>query len=272
MAGDTKLDGMNRLEGRTALITGGSRGIGAAVALRLAEEGADVALTYRDAADRAADVVDQVKALGRRAHAVQADSADADALVAAVDEAAATFGRLDILVNNAAVFLTGALEDLGLPEIDRTLAVNVRAAFVASQAAVRHMSGPGGPEGQDGRGAFASTGGGRIISIGSNVAERAPFPGLALYAMSKAALAGMTRGLARELGPRGITVNLVSPGPTDTDSNPADGPGASAVSAVTALGRYAAPPEIATAVAHLAAPDAAYITGATLAVDGGFTV
>jgi 3-oxoacyl-[acyl-carrier protein] reductase len=261
---------MRRLDGRTALITGGSRGIGAAIALRLAEEGADVALTYRDGAGRARDVVEQVKARGRRALPLQADSADPGALVAAVDEAAATFGRLDILVNNAALFLTGALEDISLADIDRTLAVNVRAAFLASQAAARHMSAVDG-DGVDGpRGPRRS--GGRIISLGSNVAERAPFPGLALYAMSKAALAGMTRGLARELGPRGITVNLVSPGPTDTDSNPADGPAAAAISAVTALGRYAAPAEVAAAVAHLAAPDAAYITGATLAVDGGFTV
>jgi 3-oxoacyl-[acyl-carrier protein] reductase len=266
---------MRRLDGRTALITGGSRGIGAAIALRLAEEGADVALTYRDGAGRARDVVEQVKARGRRALPLQADSADPGALVAAVDEAAATFGRLDILVNNAALFLTGALEDISLADIDRTLAVNVRAAFLASQAAARHMSAVDG-DGVDGDGVDGPRGprrsGGRIISLGSNVAERAPFPGLALYAMSKAALAGMTRGLARELGPRGITVNLVSPGPTDTDSNPADGPAAAAISAVTALGRYAAPAEVAAAVAHLAAPDAAYITGATLAVDGGFTV
>ncbi|KUN87908.1 oxidoreductase [Streptomyces bungoensis] len=248
------LDVMNRFEGNTALVTGGSRGIGAAVALRLAEEGADVVLTYEKSAERAADVVERIRAEGRRAHAVQADGAVPEALTAAVDEAGAMFGRLDILVNNAAVFLIGPLDDLGPAEIDRTLAVNVRAPFAASQAAVRHMDR-----------------GGRIISIGSNVAERAVFPGLALYAMSKTALAGMTRGLARELGPRGITVNLVHPGPTDTDTNPADGPNAEAIAGFTAVGRYAEASEIAATVAHLASAEGAYITGASIHVDGGFT-
>lgn len=246
---------MNRHEGHVALVTGGSRGIGAAVALRLADEGADIVVTYENSADRAAEVVERIKAAGRRAVAVRADSANPQSLTAAVDEAAAAFGRLDILVNNAAVFLVGALDAMGPAEIDRTLAVNVRAPFAASQAAVRHM----GPDG------------GRIISIGSNVAERAVFPGLALYAMSKSALAGMTKGLARELGPWGITVNLVHPGPTDTDMNPADGPNAETIAGFTALGRYADPSEIAATVAHLAGPDGAYITGASIHVDGGFT-
>ncbi|MGW0928217.1 SDR family NAD(P)-dependent oxidoreductase [Streptomyces sp. NPDC002644] len=245
---------MNRLEGNVALVTGGSRGIGAAVALRLAEEGADVVLTYENSADRAAEVVERIKAAGRRALAVRADSADPEALVAAVDEAAATFGRLDVLVNNAGVFLVGPLDDLGAEEIERTLAVNVRAPFTASRAAVRHMER-----------------GGRIISIGSNVAERAVFPGLALYSMSKSALVGMTRGLARELGPRGVTVNLVIPGPTDTETNPADGPNAEVIAGFTAVGRYAEAAEIAATVAHLASADASYVTGASIAVDGGFT-
>jgi 3-oxoacyl-[acyl-carrier protein] reductase len=245
---------MNRLEGHVVLVTGGSRGIGAAVASRLAEEGADVALTYENSAERAAGVVEQIKAVGRRAVAVQADSAVPDSLTAAVEETVGTFGRLDVLVNNAGVFLVGPLEDMRADEIDRTLAVNVRAPLVASQAAARHM-------GQ----------GSRIISIGSNMAERTVFPGMTLYAMSKTALVGMTKGLARELGPRGITVNLVHPGPTDTDANPADGPNASAIAGFTALGRYAAAPEIAATVAHLAGADAGYITGAVIAVDGGFT-
>ncbi|MFJ8158100.1 SDR family oxidoreductase [Streptomyces sp. NPDC094468] len=245
---------MRRLEGSAALITGGSRGIGAAVALRLAEEDADVALTYESGAERATEVVEQIKAAGRRAPAVQADSAVPEELTGAVDEAAATFGRLDILVNNAAVFLVGPLEDLGPAEIDRTLAVNVRAPFTAARAAVRHMRQ-----------------GGRIISIGSNVAERAVFPGLALYSMSKTAPAGMTKGLARELGPRGVTVNLVHPGPTDTETNPADGPNAEAIAGFTAVGRYARPAEIAATVAHLASADGAYITGASIHLDGGFT-
>ncbi|MGW0606584.1 SDR family NAD(P)-dependent oxidoreductase [Streptomyces sp. NPDC002640] len=245
---------MNRLEGNVALVTGGSRGIGAAVALRLAEEGADVVLTYENSADRAAEVVERIKAAGRRALAVRADSADPEALVAAVDEAAATFGRLDVLVNNAGVFLVGPLDDLGAEEIERTLAVNVRAPFTASRAAVRHMER-----------------GGRVISIGSNVAERAVFPGLALYSMSKSALVGMTKGLARELGPRGVTVNLVIPGPTDTETNPADGPNAEVIAGFTAVGRYAEAAEIAATVAHLASADASYVTGASIAVDGGFT-
>ncbi len=249
------LDGMNRLEGNVALVTGGSRGIGAAVALRLAEEGADVVLTYESDAGAAARVVKRIEAAGRRALAVRADSARPEALTAAVDEAVARFGRLDVLVNNAGVFLVGPLDALGADDVERTLAVNVRAPFVASRAAVRHM-GPGG----------------RVISIGSNVAERAVFPGLALYAMSKTALVGMTKGLARELGPRGITVNLVVPGPTDTATNPAGGPDAEVIAGFTAVGRYAEPAEIAATVAHLAGPEAAFITGATVPVDGGFTV
>ncbi|TYB34680.1 SDR family oxidoreductase [Micromonospora sp. AP08] len=242
------------LDGKVALVTGGSRGIGAAVALRLAREGADVALTYERRADRAAELVKQIKAVGRRALAVPADSADPAAARGAVDRVAGEFGRLDVLVNNAGVFLTGPVTDLGTDEVERTIAVNVRAPFVFAQAAVGHL-----------------TEGGRIVNIGSNVAERAVFPGLALYSMSKTALLGLTRGLARELGGRGITVNLVNPGPTDTDANPADGPNAAAIRGFTALGRYAAPAEIAAVVAFLAGPDGGYVTGATINADGGFT-
>ncbi|MET7807317.1 SDR family NAD(P)-dependent oxidoreductase [Micromonospora chersina] len=242
------------LDGKVALVTGGSRGIGAAVALRLAREGADMALTYERRADRAAELVEQIKAVGRRALAVPADSADPTAARAAVDRVAGEFGRLDVLVNNAGVFLTGPVTELGTDEVERTIAVNVRAPFVFAQAAVGHL-----------------TDGGRIVNIGSNVAERAVFPGLALYSMSKTALLGLTRGLARELGGRGITVNLVNPGPTDTDANPADGPNADAIRGFTALGRYAAPAEIAAVVAFLAGPDGGYVTGATINADGGFT-
>ncbi|GGQ58782.1 SDR family NAD(P)-dependent oxidoreductase [Kitasatospora griseola] len=245
---------MNRLEGNVALVTGGSRGIGAAVALRLAEEGADVALTYREGEASAQKIVEQIEGLGRRALAVRADSADAAALDAAVERTVGTLGRLDVLVNNAGVFLVGPLDQLGPAEIDATLAVNVRAPYQLARAASRHM-----------------TDGGRIINIGSNIAERAPFPGLALYAMSKTALIGLTKGLARELGPRAITVNLVHPGPTDTDANPAAGPNAEAIAGLTALGRYAAPAEIAATVAHLAGPDARYLTGSVISVDGGFS-
>ncbi|MEU1686181.1 3-oxoacyl-ACP reductase family protein [Micromonospora sp. NPDC005707] len=242
------------LDGKVALVTGGSRGIGAAVALRLAREGADVALTYERRADRAAELVEQIKAVGGRALAVPADSADPAAVRAAVDRVAGEFGRLDVLVNNAGVFLTGPLGELGTDEVERTIAVNVRAPFVFAQAAVPHL-----------------TDGGRIVNIGSNVAERAVFPGLALYSMSKTALLGLTRGLARELGGRGITANLVNPGPTDTDANPADGPNAETIRGFTALGRYAAPAEIAAVVAFLAGPDGGYVTGATINADGGFT-
>lgn len=242
------------LEGKVALVTGGARGIGAGIALRLAQDGADVALTYRRNADQAAAVVKEIQALGRRALAVQADSADPAAVRGAVDRTVIVLGRLDILVNNAAVFLVGAVDELSPDQLEQTIAVNVRGPYVAAQAAARHLGD-----------------GGRIISIGSNVGERAVFPGLALYSMSKTALAGLTRGLARELGPRGITVNLVNPGPTDTDTNPADGPNAATIAGFTALGRFARPADIAATVAHLAAPEAGYVTGAVVNVDGGFT-
>jgi NAD(P)-dependent dehydrogenase (short-subunit alcohol dehydrogenase family) len=241
------------LDGRVALVTGGSRGIGEAVALRLAADGADVALTYRDNEDRAARVVDKITALGRRGWAVRSDSADPRAVRAAVEETAARFGRLDILVNNAGVGLLGPMEDLSLADIDQVLEVNVRAPFVAAQAALRHM-----------------TEGGRIVSIGSCIAERVAFPGGTLYATSKTALAGMTKALARELGPRGITANLIHPGPIDTDMNPADGPSADFQSGLTALGRYGQPSDIADTVAHLVGDGGRYVTGAAIAVDGGF--
>ncbi|MGC4748500.1 SDR family NAD(P)-dependent oxidoreductase [Micromonospora sp. DT201] len=242
------------LNDKVALVTGGSRGIGAGIALRLAQDGADVALTYRQDAERATAVVKQIEAMGRRALAIQADGVDPTAVRGAVDRAAADLGRLDILVNNAAVFLVGAMDELGSADVEQTIAVNIRAPYVAVQAALRHLGD-----------------GGRIISIGSNVGERAVFPGLTLYSMSKTALVGLTRGLARELGPRDITVNLVNPGPTDTDANPADGPNAAAISGFTAVGRYARPSDIAATVAHLASPEASYVTGAVINVDGGFT-
>jgi 3-oxoacyl-[acyl-carrier protein] reductase len=245
----------NALEGKVALVTGGGRGIGAAVALRLAQDGADVALTFQRNQQRADDTVDEIKAAGRRAVAVRADSVDPAAVIGAVDRAADELGRLDILVNNAGAFLLGPLEKLSLEEFEETVAVNVRAPFLASQAAARRMSA-----------------GGRIINIGSNVAERAVFPGFSLYAMSKTALIGLTKSLGRELGPRAITVNLVNPGPTDTELNPADGPNASTINGFTALGHYAEAADVAATVAFLAGPDAKYITGATVNVDGGFTI
>ncbi|MEU8870206.1 3-oxoacyl-ACP reductase family protein [Streptomyces javensis] len=241
------------LDGKAALVTGGSRGIGEAVAIRLAEEGADVALTYHSQAERAADVVDRIKALGRRAWAVQADGVDAQAVRAAVEGTAAEFGRLDILVNNAGVGALGPIAELSLDDVDRVLAVNVRAPFLLAQAATAHMAD-----------------GGRIINIGSCMAERVAFPGGSLYATSKTALTGLTKALARELGPRGITANLIHPGPVDTDMNPADGENAAFQSGFTALGRYGRTTEIAATVAHLAGDSGRYITGASIAVDGGF--
>jgi 3-oxoacyl-[acyl-carrier protein] reductase len=243
---------MNELNGRVALVTGGSRGIGAAVALRLARDGADVAITYRSAAYRAAQVVKEIENQGRRGLAVQADSADATAVREAVDTVAAELGRLDILVNNAGVFPYGPFEEVSLDELDRTLAIHARAAFVAAQAASPHLGE-----------------GGRIISIGSNLAERTPFPGIALYAMTKSALLGYTRALARELGPRGITVNVVQPGSTDTDMNPADGDDADHQRSLNALGRYQTADELAATVAHLAGAGGRTITGASLLVDAG---
>ncbi|MDG9728192.1 MULTISPECIES: SDR family oxidoreductase [unclassified Streptomyces] len=239
------------LTGRTALVTGGSRGIGAATALRLAREGADVALTYVNGKDAAEDVVRAVEALGRRAVALRADSADADEAAGAVERAAqALGGDPDVLVNNVGLGLLGPLDTLSLADVDRLLAVNVRGVFLTSQAAASRM-----------------TEGGRIITVGTCMTQRVPGPGGTLYAMSKSALIGLTKALARELGPRGITANIVHPGPVDTDMNPADGPYADAQSALTALGRFGTADEVASTVAHLAG--ASYVTGAEFAVDGG---
>lgn len=245
---------MRQLEGRSALVTGGSRGIGAAIARRLAREGANVAITYARSGDRAREVVEDMTALGVRALAVRAEATDVDALRDAVARAATAFGGLDVLVNNAGIAAHGPFEDVTVDAVDRILAIHARAAFVLVQAAVPHMGA-----------------GGRIVGVGSSLAERVPYPGWALYAMSKSALIGLTKGLARDLGPRGITANLVNPGPTDTASNPADGPMADTIAGLTALGRYARPEEIADVVAYLAGPGAGYLTGAVVDVDGGFS-
>ncbi|MEV8549222.1 SDR family oxidoreductase [Streptomyces glaucescens] len=238
------------LDGRKALVTGGSRGIGAATALRLAQEGADVALTYVRDEEAAEEVVRGVEALGRRAVALRADSGDPAEAAGAVDRAAGALGGLDVLVNNAGIGLIGPLEDITLADVDRVLAVNVRGVFLASQAAAARMAD-----------------GGRIVTIGTCMTQRVPGPGGTLYAMSKAALTGLNRALARELGPRGITANIVHPGPVDTAMNPADGPYAAGQAAMTALGRFGTADEVAATVAHLAG--AAYVTGAEFSVDGG---
>lgn len=245
---------MSELEGQIALVTGGSRGMGAAIAKRLARDGADVAVTYVSSAQKAHAVVGEIEAAGRRGLALSADSADATAVVQAVERTASELGGLDVLVNNAGVFPYGPLEDVTLEELDRTMAIHARAVFLASQAAVAHMSTDG-----------------RIISIGSSLATHVPYPGVSLYAMSKSALIGLTKGLARDLGERGITVNIVDPGSTDTDMNPADGPTADDERSLTALGTYGSVDDIAATVAHLAGPGGRNITGTSIAVDGGVT-
>ena len=246
---------MAKLEGRRALVTGASRGIGAEIVRRLAADGAAVAFTYGRSADEAQKLVADVTAGGGTAVAIQADSADAAEVAKSVDDAAAQLGGLDILVNNAGVAVIGDVESLSLEDFDRQLAINVRAVFVASQRAIPHL-------GSDGR----------IINIGSINADRVPGPGLASYAMTKAAVAGLTRGLARDLGPRGITVNNVQPGPVNTDMNPDEGEFADFAKKVMATGKYGQPSDIAGVVSYLAGPDTGYITGANWNVDGGFTV
>ncbi|MEV0711075.1 SDR family NAD(P)-dependent oxidoreductase [Nocardia aurea] len=243
---------MAELEGKVALVTGGSRGIGAAIATRLASAGADVAVTYRESEARAAGVIAEIEAGGRRAVALRADSADASAVTGAVDRTAEELGGLDILVNNAGIFPAKPFGEFTVDEIDYALHVHARAAFVAAQRAVAHM-----------------TGGGRIVNIGTNLSEHAPFGGLTLYNLSKSALNGFTKALARELGPRDITVNLVQPGSTDTDMNPADGAHARDQERLTALGRFGRADDIAAAVAFLAGESGRSVTGAFLTVDGG---
>jgi 3-oxoacyl-[acyl-carrier protein] reductase len=243
-----------RLKNKRALVTGGSRGIGAGIVKRLASEGADVALTHSGSPGRAAAVVKAAQAFGVKSLAIQADSADAGVLVVAVDRTVKEFGGIDILVNNAGIAAMGPVEDFKLADFDRVFGINVRAVFVAVQAAVKHMKD-----------------GGRIINIGSTNAERMPFAGGAPYAMSKSALQGLVKGLARDLGPRGITINNVQPGPVDTDMNPANGEFAEMLKKLMALPRYGTVDEIAGMVAYLASSEAGFITGASLMIDGGFS-
>ncbi|MBI3768580.1 MAG: 3-oxoacyl-ACP reductase FabG [Deltaproteobacteria bacterium] len=244
----------HRLENKRALVTGGSRGIGAAIVKRLAREGAHVALTYVSKPDQANETAKAAQALGVQAIAIEADSADPKALVAAVERTVRELGGIDILVNNAGVAVMAPIGDYLLEEFDRTLAVNLRAVFVATQAAAKHMKT-----------------GGRVITIGSCNADRMPFGGGAVYAMSKAALVGLVKGLARDLGPRGITINNIQPGPIDTDMNPADSDFAEMLRKLMALPRYGTADEIAAMVAYLAGSEAGFVTGASLTIDGGFT-
>lgn len=241
------------LAGKVAFIHGGSRGIGAATARRLARDGASVAIGYATSAIAAEALAEEIKASGGNAIAIKADALDATALVRAIDSVAARFGRLDILVNSAGVLAMAPLDQFTLEDFDRTVAVNIRSVFVATQAAARHMHE-----------------GGRIINIGSTNAQRMPFAGGAPYAMSKSALVGLVKGLARDLGPRGITVNNVAPGPVDTDMNPEHGDFAAALHGLMAIPRHGRADEIAGMVAYLASPEAAFVTGADLLIDGGF--
>jgi len=243
---------MATLEGKRAFVTGASRGIGAAIARRLAAEGADVAIGYERSAQAAQAIVADIAGSGRKAVAIQMDAADPASVRRAVDEAAAQLGGLDILVNNAGIYRGGPIEEMTLEDVDAVLAVNVRSVMLASQAALAYL-----PEG------------GRIISTGSNLASRVPDAGMTLYSASKSALIGWTQGLARDLGPRGITVNLVHPGSTDTDMNPASGLHAEAQRERMAIKRYGSPDDVAALVAFVAGPQARSINGTGLTVDGG---
>jgi 3-oxoacyl-[acyl-carrier protein] reductase len=242
-----------KLAGKVALVTGGSRGLGAAIARRLAAAGAAVAFTYSTSPGKALEVTADIEAAGGEAMAIKADAAHPEAVRHAVTKTVEAFGRIDILVNNAGALAVAPIEQLTLEDFDKMLAVNVRGLFVATQEAARHM-----------------TEGGRIIHIGSCNSDRIPFAGGSVYALTKGAVAAFTKGLARDLGPRGITVNNVQPGPVDTDMNPASGPFADLNRSFMAIKRYGAPEEIAGFVTYLASPEAGFITGANLLADGGY--
>jgi 3-oxoacyl-[acyl-carrier protein] reductase len=243
---------MSTLEKKAALVTGGSRGIGAAIAKRLAADGASVAITYAKDASAASAVVKAIEAGGGKAIAIQADAANVEAVNAAVEKAVSTFGRLDVLVNNAGTAIPKRFEDTTLEELDRVIDINIRGVFATTQAALKHMKD-----------------GGRIIIIGSCVGERMMTPGLVPYSATKGAVKMFTQGLSREVGDRGITVNNVQPGPIDTDLNPAAGDWAAPQKAATALNRYGTVDEVAALVSFVASPESSYITGANLTVDGG---
>jgi 3-oxoacyl-[acyl-carrier protein] reductase len=244
---------MSTLTGKAALVTGGSRGIGAAIVLRLVSEGASVAFTYSSSSTQADSLVEQVAKAGGKAIAIKADAADQEAVRGAVQETAKRFGKIDILVNNAGIIVLGSIREIKEVDFQRILSVNVHSVFTATQEAVRHM-----PDG------------GRIIHIGSVNSERMPFVGGSVYALTKGAVYSFTKGLARDLGARNITVNNIQPGPVDTESNPASGPFAETMLGLMALKRYGKGEEIAGLVSYLAGPEAGYITGASILIDGGF--
>jgi 3-oxoacyl-[acyl-carrier protein] reductase len=243
---------MSKLAKKVVLVTGGSRGIGAAIAKRLAADGASVAITYAKDVNAASAVVEAIELGGGKAVAIQADAANVETVKAAVEKVIATFGRLDVLVNNAGTAIPKPFEETTLEEMDRVIDVNIRGVLATTQAALKHM--------RDG---------GRIIMVGSAIGERAIAPGLVPYAATKGAVKMFTQALSREVGSRGITVNNVQPGPIDTDLNPATGDWAVPQKAATALDRYGHVDEIASMVAFVAGPESSYITGANLTVDGG---
>jgi len=243
-----------RLDGKRAFVTGGSRGIGAAIVRRLAADGADVAFTYVSKPDVASELARDASKRGPKVRALQADSGDPAAIRAAADQAAKDLGGIDIVVNSAGIALIAPIDGFALADLDRMLDVNVRAALIAVQATLPHMPN-----------------GGRIVTIGSCNAERMPFAGGAVYATTKAALVGLVKGLARDLGPRGITVNNIQPGPIDTEMNPAEGAFADSLRSLMALPRYGSADEVAAMVAYLVGPEAGFVTGASLTIDGGFT-
>jgi 3-oxoacyl-[acyl-carrier protein] reductase len=242
----------NSLSGKVALVTGGSRGIGAAIVRRLSHDGAAVAFTYSASEDRANALAAEIKAAGGKALTIKADSADTEAVKQAVAMTAKTYGGLDILVNNAGILKHGTIDEFSLADFDQMVAVNVRAVFVATQEAVRHMGE-----------------GGRVITIGSVVADRTGFPGASVYSMTKGAVAALTRGLARDLGPRGITVNTIQPGPIETDMT-GDENIRTMVRPLIALGRMGQDTEIASLAAYLASPESGFVTGSALTIDGGY--
>ncbi|OQP49825.1 oxidoreductase [Niastella yeongjuensis] len=246
---------MKRFTNKVVFITGGSRGMGAGIAKRMAAEGANVVITYVHAADLANQVVAAINKSGQQALAIQADNASPTAINDAIEKTVATFGGIDILVNNAGMYVGKPLAEYTLADFDKTMSVNVRAVFLASQKAAQYMKA-----------------GGRIITIGSNMAERVTFPTGTLYAMSKSALIGLTKGMARDLGSQGITVNLIQPGATDTDMNPANTALADVLRSAMAIPKYGEPEDIAELVAYLASEESRFMTGASLTIDGGFNI